>query len=520
MGFPAPQHQPPIKKRLPLPKNVVLLSLIEATELATLDVQKKYSSDEQPGEAGGGPSSAAGTPSVNLHSRPAVYSMNSMIDADEDEEEKIRVGTSVAVGVAGTYAVAARDGLTIVPNRPTASTALPRADAVTKGAGQNPEEDVDSLVQNMHTEVTAKNEKESPKKSTSTDNKDCGRLSFGDRVQVVSIDGGWAKLARGYGYVKVDKNSLVKGTCREAWVAKNPVPRKNSTVVANVSVSRVPVGGSVDRACKVEAMLRALSHRRKELRIEQSKIDNQFIRLLNDLQLSLEKEEDLTVIAADAFAEPREALNSSIELVINEKKEDERSAAARSPAEQRNDFETNLVKPSRLPEQVSSAVQPTRSSFVCFAGDVFSSYTSDFRTTQPITPSSPANSVEAITSLFPTTSHPSPSALRAGAQAWRERHGRQANQGIDFRTGMSGHMALLSTHGHPHEYLEPASSYSSSGGYHFPRMSSHTGLTMAKPSAWGRALLSSLTLPTFGISSSQLQQDDGGREGVQQAGSM
>jgi hypothetical protein len=85
---------------------------------------------------------------------------------------------------------------------------------------------------------------------------------------------------------------------------------------------------------------------------------------------------------------------------------------------------------------------------------------------------------------------------------------------------MSGHMALLSTHAHPHEYLEPVSSYSSAGGYHFPRMSSHTGLTMAKPSAWGRALLSSLTLPTFGISSSQLQPDDGGREGVQQAGSM
>jgi hypothetical protein len=270
-------------------------------------------------------------------------------------------------------------------------------------------------------------------------------------------------------------------------------------------------------------MLRTLSQRRKELRIEQSKIDSQFIRLLKDLQLSLEKEEDLTVIAADAFAEPKEALDSSVEIMIAEKKEDDhRPPPATSPSEHRNDYETTLVKPTRLPDQLTSAFQPPRSSFVCFAGDVFSNYASDYRstTTQPNTPGSPANSVEALSTLFPTTSHPSPSALRAGAQAWRERHGLQANQGIDFRTGMSGHMALLSTHAHPHEYLEPVSSYSSTGGYHFPKMSSHTGLTMAKPSTWGRSLLSSLTLPTFGISSSALQPDEGSREGVQQAGSM
>jgi hypothetical protein len=214
-ALPSPQHQPPIKKRLPLPKNVVLLSLIEATELATLDVQKKYSSDEPGGSSKGGGSAMA--PPVNLQSRPAVFSMNSMIDADEDEEEKIRVGTSLAVGVAGTYAVATRDGLTIVPNRPAAPTSAPRAGAAGQAAGQNPLEDVDSLVQNMHSEA-AKNDKESPKKSSSVDNKDCGRLSFGDRVQVVSIDGGWAKLARGYGYVKVDRTSLVKGACRKALI--------------------------------------------------------------------------------------------------------------------------------------------------------------------------------------------------------------------------------------------------------------------------------------------------------------
>ena len=38
------------------------------------------------------------------------------------------------------------------------------------------------------------------------------RLERGDRVQVVSIEGGWAKLARGYGFVHCPRgNELVKG---------------------------------------------------------------------------------------------------------------------------------------------------------------------------------------------------------------------------------------------------------------------------------------------------------------------
>jgi Zinc finger, C3HC4 type (RING finger) len=214
MGSPTdpsmPSPHPPVKKRLPLPKNVVLLSLIEATELATLEVQKKYSSEDHGATRIDAAAAApGGSASVNLSSRPSVFTMNSMIDADDDEEEKIRVGTSLAVGVAGTYAVATRDGLTIVPNRPLAPSASGKERGDSQSAGHHPEEDVDSLVQNIHSEVV-KNEKDSPKKSASTD-KDCGKLSFGDRVQVVSIDGGWAKLARGYGYAKVDRNSLVKG---------------------------------------------------------------------------------------------------------------------------------------------------------------------------------------------------------------------------------------------------------------------------------------------------------------------
>lgn len=274
-------------------------------------------------------------------------------------------------------------------------------------------------------------------------------------------------------------------------------------------------------------MLRNLSQRRKELRLEQSRIDNQFIRLMNDLQLSLQNEEDLTVIAADAFSEPpREAqAEPYVELVATEKKEDDTASAAAS--EHRNEYnDPELIKPARLPQPLTTTTSNyARPSLMCFAGDVFAGYSSEAREPSgggggqhtSSAPTSPALSIDALASLFPSASHPSPSALRAGAQAWRERHGRQANEGIDFRTGLSGHMALLSSHANAHEYLEPVSSYSSaSGTYNFPKMSSHTGLTMFKPSK-GRGLLASLTLPSFGLSP---QPDDGTRDGVQPTGSM
>jgi hypothetical protein len=176
--------QPPIKKRLPLPKNVVLLSLIEATELATQDAQKKYS---------GSPSNK----DSNDMSQQALQSMGSMVDAEEAEEEKIKASTSLATSVAGTYAVAHREGLDIFPSRPTT--------LVLEDSGSLNDEDVDALVRFFHLDNKAETESVNSKTANP-------RLGFGDRVQVVSVEGGWAKLARGYGYVRADRNQLVKGT--------------------------------------------------------------------------------------------------------------------------------------------------------------------------------------------------------------------------------------------------------------------------------------------------------------------
>ena len=241
-------------------------------------------------------------------------------------------------------------------------------------------------------------------------------------------------------------------------------------------------------------MLCSLSNRRKQLRMEQSKIDNQFIRYINELQHSLQNDEDLTVILADTFSAPVSAMSTDVATI---EKEEKTSNA--------DDYPQKPIHRSVTPPLDSS--QATR--FACFAGGVFGgsgdntdestdrlrfSFSNDFlRGSQDADPEA--------SRLFPVTTNPSPSAMRAGAQAWRELHigTPVTDSSINFRTGMSGHMALLSTHAHAHEYLEPSwlqQRQSTS------RMSSHTGLTMPRmPTLQG--ILNSLTLPLMSPSPSE-----------------
>lgn len=178
----AQNRKPPpmVKRRITLPKNVVLMSLIEATELATENVQGQ---DHEP----------------SLQDSPMIKP--SVIDLEVDEEEKIRTGTSLAISDCGTYAVASKDGLEIFPNRPESLI-------------QQSEEDVDALVRFYNADNTVSGNVSDDKKTADDElpRKDAprGRLSWGDRVQIVSTQNGWAKMARGYGYVR--SGGLVKGT--------------------------------------------------------------------------------------------------------------------------------------------------------------------------------------------------------------------------------------------------------------------------------------------------------------------
>lgn len=254
----------------------------------------------------------------------------------------------------------------------------------------------------------------------------------------------------------------------------------------------------MDRACKLEALLRLLSTRRKELRNEQKRVDNQFISLMNELQVSLMSDEDLTVITADTFHEKKP--NGYIEEVKIDRIDLEQPLSEEVTRNNKYEDTTPLKpRPMERPMTPPNAIESTRG-FFCTSSDVFdaviplSSGGTSRQQSRSLSNSSQSPAIiEALaransngsssttettpTRLFPSASNPSPSALRAGARAWREMHGRPYGDvlgGIDFRTGMSGHSALTSASSHPHDYLNPRMDTV------FRGFSNHSGLTMWK----------------------------------------
>jgi hypothetical protein len=295
----------------------------------------------------------------------------------------------------------------------------------------------------------------------------------------------------------------------------------------------ISVGNSLDQACKLEAMLRSISIKRKKLRLEQKKVDNYFLRLLNDLQVSLQKDEDMTVICADTFSAvdhtvpsqataPPASTSASLpppatEIVSGSRQhsmsstkehqsESYASIARRDDVDDGNDSETDMLKPFKMERQITPPLPPqsTGSRLVCFANDVFdpaspqeagrmllASMSHPFLQSMGSTDNNDNNSVISTSTvannIFSTVSQPSPNEMREGARAWRERNNRAPINGIDFRTGMSGHMALLSSHAHPHEYLEQkaATIAIESSRSRQLKMSSHMGLSRPKTNYFG-----------------------------------
>jgi hypothetical protein len=73
-------------------------------------------------------------------------------------------------------------------------------------------EDVNSLVRFFHLDHKIEvSHAEGQLKTASSEDSALIALHYGDRVQIVSFeDDGWAKLARGYGYVRANARQLVK----------------------------------------------------------------------------------------------------------------------------------------------------------------------------------------------------------------------------------------------------------------------------------------------------------------------
>jgi hypothetical protein len=131
-------------------------------------------------------------------------------DHEVDEDEKIKLSTSLTVGECGTYVVADKEGLRINPSRPTKSVEVDtkKEEKVTLA-----HQDVNAMVRFFHLDHKVEvswSEEEILKKASSDESVD-RILNYGDRVQIVSLTDGWAKLARGYGFVRANARQLVKG---------------------------------------------------------------------------------------------------------------------------------------------------------------------------------------------------------------------------------------------------------------------------------------------------------------------
>jgi hypothetical protein len=126
---------------------------------------------------------------------------DSLLDEEEEEEEKIRLGTSLAASACGTYVVTDKGGVQIYPSKPLLHGDAPII----------PEnEDVDAMVRFFHLDhkmAVASNDQT----GESIGRLPAVALSKGDRVQIVCIEDGWAKLARGYGYLRASSGQVAKG---------------------------------------------------------------------------------------------------------------------------------------------------------------------------------------------------------------------------------------------------------------------------------------------------------------------
>ena len=171
---PHPAQNPPIKEdpiQYPIPKNTVLLGMIEAAER-----QKRL--------LGGGGGGGGGN---NINPNTEKNGDHNLADELDEEDEPlvnpILAGMSALAGSCGTYAVKEPCGLAVLPFDPNM-----RHHSTKLGDIDKPDEE----------------KKEADVKEPFT-------IEMGQTVQVVNADEGVYQLARGAGYIVATTNQLVKG---------------------------------------------------------------------------------------------------------------------------------------------------------------------------------------------------------------------------------------------------------------------------------------------------------------------
>ena len=196
---------------LPIPKNVVLLALMEAAERQQSKPKEKHH---------------------HHHHHPHAHSYDEALPEDEDETDNddddeeaynldhIITGMATLSGPCGTYAVRDPDGLPLYeqdprvePEGPPESVMLPEIPTEPTNSLLDEEKKQDELI----LEVGSADQQDDHvvnfvihhNPSMMMESMDI--LLKGQKVQVVSFEDGVAKLARGKGFVRATSRQLVKG---------------------------------------------------------------------------------------------------------------------------------------------------------------------------------------------------------------------------------------------------------------------------------------------------------------------
>lgn len=194
------------------------------------------------------------------------------------------------------------------------------------------------------------------------------------------------------------------------------------------------VGGTSDRACQIEATLHELSLERDRLKNEQTKLERLAAGLMIDLQSTLLTSDDHVICSA-----PEGMPRNDSELEITSR---------RGAKPSFDDISVNSRSPEPLPvrNNTSSAAAAT---------------IPDIRMTKSHSPSRVVRTGGA--------SSPSPPPDPRLSTPTR----------VNFRTGLSGHRALMSSNTHPHDFIGTPGSVRS--------MSNHSGISKSKKTTRPRA---------------------------------
>jgi hypothetical protein len=236
---------------LPLPKNLVLVGMIEAAERQARLLEQNQTDDD----------SLDMSDTCNAH--------------DDDDEERTRLdptlaGMSAFVGPCGTYAVRESLGLAVLPYNPN----------------KQHQSHKDEKGPDHHKSSSEEEKKAEEPREPFT-------IEEGQRVQVVGVDEGVYVLARGAGYVVATVNQLVKSTSLSLSLV-------HACKLHNVSLFCLvlTVGGPLEKSCQLEGMLQSVERKQQELQRELDEVNRLTQGLKDKVRLEQQHPEEHPVISA------------------------------------------------------------------------------------------------------------------------------------------------------------------------------------------------------------------------------